>query len=181
MKCGDVMPKKDKKEKKKAELEKLIKDIKDNAPEASRAEIEELENMLAEILEDDNRSPIKKVFGQILSFIIHTAVMYVAALLVFGFFFPALSVENKFLIFLFAGIISLVLVIFERVPRNPFREHFISINLIIFAIIVVGFCIINKDVFRVFSVSAIWIFYLVSVEAIYLLIEHTILKKIRLA
>lgn len=175
------MPKKNIDEEKKKELEKLINEIKEGAPDTSKAEVEELEKLLSDILSEEKKPLGRRIFDQVVAFIIHTVVMYVVCLLAFGFFFKQVTIENKFLIFLIAGIISIVLVIFERVPRDPFRKHFIKLNALLLLGIIFILCMVNHEFYRVFSFSIVWLFYIVIVEAIYFLFEYSFLKKLRLA
>ena len=124
------MPKKDLNRKKKEELERLIKEIKENAPDASKTEVEELEHILEEILTEEKKPLVNRIFNQIVLFMLHLGIMYIVSLIVFGFFINSIKVENKLLIFLFSFIISFILIAFERIPRDPFRRNFFKINFV---------------------------------------------------
>ena len=100
--------------------------------------------------------------------------MYFVSILAFGLFFQEVTFTNKFLVFLVAGIISMILTAFEDIPRNPFRKHFISMNLMIFTIIILGIYIFNRDVYSVFQNSITWVFYLIIVMILYYFVDKAI-------
>jgi uncharacterized membrane protein YesL len=72
----------------------------------------------------------------------------------------------------------MILTVFEDIPRNPFRKHFISMNLMIFTIIILGIYILNRDVYSVFQNSITWVFYLIIVVILYYLVDAAIRRRI---
>ena len=173
------MPKKNKiDEEKKKEIEDLIEDLKENALDINKAEIEELEELLNEVLNMESEPFWKKAIRFMKGFSIHYLIMYLISVISFGLYFQALVLPNKLLLFFVGGIVSLILTVFEDVPRNPFRRHFIMINLMIFVIIVMGIYIINRDVYSVFNMSYTWIFYLITVVALYYMIGSSLGRRL---
>jgi hypothetical protein len=172
------MPKKDKLEEKKKEIEKLLTEIKNGASDVTKSEIEELEALLTSLIERECAPLWKKILLWVGSFLFHLSLMYVISMLVFGFYYDAVALPNKWLIFLVGGIISFILSIYGMFPRNPFREHFISINIMILMLIIMGIYILNRDIYPVFNTSMVWVFYIITDIAIYYLFDFFILKKI---
>ena len=138
------MPKKNKiDENKKKEIEELIDDLKNNSLDIDKSEIEELEGLLNEVLNMEEEPLWKKSLRGMKNFTLHFVIMYLISVISFGLYFQALVLPNKFLLFLVGGIVSLILTIFEDIPRNPFRRHFIMLNFLIFLIIIMGIYIIK--------------------------------------
>ena len=139
------MPKKNKiDENKKKEIEELIDDLKNNSLDIDKSEIEELEGLLNEVLNMEEEPLWKKSLRGMKNFTLHFVIMYLISVISFGLYFQALVLPNKFLLFLVGGIVSLILTIFEDIPRNPFRRHFIMLNFLIFLIIIMGIYIIKQ-------------------------------------
>ena len=159
---------------KKKEIEKVIDELKENAPEFAKAELEELESLLDDVLEMENISLGKRILNDLKSFSIHFLVMYAISMIAFGIFFTALVIPNKWWIFLIGGGVSIILTIYLDFPRNPFRKHFILINVMIFALIIMGMYILNRDVYKVFCESFIWIIYIIIVAMLYFLLDVSI-------
>ena len=173
------MPRKPKfDEEKKKEIEKLIEDLKENASDIPKAEIEELEALLDDVLNMEVEPWYKRMGKGFGFFSLHLTLMYFISILTFGLFFDEISMNNKMLVFLIGGIVSIVLTLFEDVPRNPLRRHFVSINLMIFIIILMGVYIINRDIYSVFNTSITWVFYLFTVVILYYLIDSLIKRRI---
>lgn len=169
------MPKKNKiDENKKKEIEELIDDLKNNSLDIDKSEIEELEGLLNEVLNMEEEPLWKKSLRGMKNFTLHFVIMYLISVISFGLYFQALVLPNKFLLFLVGGIVSLILTIFEDIPRNPFRRHFIMLNFLIFLIIIMGIYIINRDVYSVFNMSLIWVFYLITVIVLYYIIGSSL-------
>ena len=161
-------------EKKKKEIENLIEELKENSSDITKDEINELEELLEEILRMEQEPLGKRIGRDVGLFSIHFALMYFVSILAFGLFFQEVTFTNKFLVFLVAGIISMILTAFEDIPRNPFRKHFISMNLMIFTIIILGIYIFNRDVYSVFQNSITWVFYLILVMILYYFVDKAI-------
>ncbi len=161
-------------EKKKKEIENLIEELKENSSDITKDEINELEELLEEILQMEQEPLGKRIGRSVGLFSIHFTLMYFVSILAFGLFFQEVTFTNKFLVFLVAGIISMILTAFEDIPRNPFRKHFISMNLMIFTIIILGIYIFNRDVYSVFQNSITWVFYLIIVMTLYYFVDKAI-------
>ena len=169
------MPKKNKiDENKKKEIEELIDDLKNNSLDIDKSEIEELEGLLNEVLNMEEEPLWKKSLRGMKNFTLHFVIMYLISVISFGLYFQALVLPNKFLLFLVGGIVSLILTIFEDIPRNPFRRHFIMLNFLIFLIIIMGIYVINRDVYSVFNMSLIWVFYFITVIVLYYIIGSSL-------
>lgn len=166
-------------EKKKKEIEKLLTEIKDGAPDVTKAEIEELEALLESIIKESDRPLWKRMLLHLGSFGYHLVLMYMISMMVFGLYFDALVLENKWLVFLVGGIVSFVLAVFEYFPRNPFRRHFVAINLMIFTLIIMALYIVNRDIYPVFNMSSVWLFYVITDILLYYLFDFFVLKKLR--
>ena len=120
------------------------------------------------------QEPLGKRIGRGVGlFSIHFTLMYFISILAFGLFLQEVTLTNKFLVFLVAGIISMILTVFEDIPRNPFRKHFM-----IFTIIILGIYILNRDVYSVFQNSITWVFYLIIVVILYYLVDAAIRRRI---
>lgn len=165
-------------ENKKKEIENLIEELKENSSDITKDEINELEELLEEILQMEQEPLGKRIGRGVGLFSIHFTLMYFISILAFGLFLQEVTLTNKFLVFLVAGIISMILTVFEDIPRNPFRKHFISMNLMIFTIIILGIYILNRDVYSVFQNSITWVFYLIIVVILYYLVDAAIRRRI---
>lgn len=162
--------------KKKKEIENLLQELKENSSDITKIEIEELESLLDDILQIEDVPLWKRLAKGIGTFTIHLFIMYFISILAFGLFFEALAINNKWLIFWIALVISFILTLFEDVPRNPFRNHFVSINLMIFSCIVLGIYILDRDVYSIFAAPITWVFYLLTVVIIYYVIDSSIAR-----
>ena len=172
------MPKKNKIDfEKKKEIEALIENLKENSLDSNKTEIEELEVLLNEVLEMENEALWKRIIRGIKHFSIHFVIMYFISVISFGLYFQALVLPNKLLLFLVGGIVSLILTLFEDVPRNPFRRHFILMNFLIFVIIIMGIYIINRDFYSVFNMSFTWVFYILTVVILYCVVSFSLGKR----
>lgn len=171
------MQNKNKFDEKKKELEKIIEELKESEFDISNDEMEELESLMNECLKTESKPLWKKLFSGFLFVLTHFVVLYFLSMVAFGIFFETLALSNKWLIFLVSLVISLVLTIFEDIPRNPFRRHFISINLMILLVIVIGFYIVNRDIYQVFQSSITTIFYLFTVITLFIMIDYSIIRK----
>jgi hypothetical protein len=165
-------------ENKKKEIENLIEELKDNATDITKAEIEELESLLDDVLKMESEPWYKTMGKEFGFFSLHFILMYLVSILTFGLYFEEISIENMMLVFLIGGIVSIILTLFEDLPRNPLRRHFVSINLMIFVFIVMGIYIINRDIYSVFNTSITCVFYLFTVVIIYYLMDSLITRKI---
>lgn len=166
------MPKKDKIDKE--EIKRLIEDLKNNADENTLKEIKELEEGLEILFQE---VPLyKRILIFLFSFLIHFIIMYVISLISFGFFMDLLLID-KLEVLIIASCISVVLTLFEVIPRNPFRSHFITFNLLLFVSIIIIACMINYGIVPIFRFSSIWIVYIIMVEAIYTLFQFSITRK----
>lgn len=167
------MPKKDKIDKE--EIQRVIEELKNNADENALKEIKELEEAMNELFK--KRPLYKRILMFLLTFVVHFSILYVISLVCFGFFMD-LVVIDKFQILLIATFIGVVLTLFEVVPRNPFKKHFILLNLMLFVSIVIVACAINSGLMPIFKFSSIWIIYLFIVETIYTLFEYSLTRKL---
>lgn len=166
------MPKKDKLDKE--EIKRVIEELKSNADENALKEIKELEQAIESLFVE---VPLyKRILTFLLTFAIHFVILYIISLVCFGFFMD-LIVVNKHLIFLIATFIGVILTLFEVIPRNPYRKHFIVFNLLLFISIIAIACTVNYGLMPIFKFSSIWIIYLVFVEMIYTLFEYSLTRK----
>lgn len=166
-------------ENKKKEIEKLLAEIKQGAPDVTKQEIEELETLLESIIEEQNKPLWKKLLFGLRSFSIHLVLLYLISMMVFGFFIDQVALQNKWLIFIVGLVVAFLLTVFEEIPRNPFRRHFISINIMLFVLLLMALYIVNRDIYTVFNFSMVWVFYIVIDVIIYILFDSFVLKKFK--
>lgn len=162
---------------KEKEIRDLIEELKKEADDVKLKEIEELEGMLNKLFVE--RSLPKRILIFSLSFLIHFVIMYIISLICVGFFMEALVLENRFLIFIICLFISFILTLYEVIPRNPFANHFILKNLVIFGLVVFAVYMVNNSIYPIFKFSSIWVIYFIFVEIMYNVIDYAISMKLQ--
>lgn len=135
-------------------------------------DINEFLLVIDEAIENSKKSTLRRLGRFLFLFFISLFVMYFASLVLFGLFYTNLTLENKPLIFLVALVISLPLVIYDKIPLYGikfFRKYLILKYLLVMVLFIATLCFINTYVFQVFMFSTTWVFYVILLLIIYLI------------
>ena len=91
----------------------IINALKENNDD--QEEIEVLESLINALIKDNNRSLFSKILIKISGFLLRIIIGIILSLSIFGFMKDSIILDNKWLIFVIAIIISLVLIIYDEI------------------------------------------------------------------
>lgn len=187
------MPEMNEQEKKeKLEEEKTVKNENDSQEEKINAFLKQMQEennltqeelatvrlMLENTLRKRMKSKKRRFLNGLKRFLYKTFILYIISLIVFGFLFTFLALDNKLEIFLVSIVIGVVLSIFEMLP-SLIKGSKPKAYILLFILIIANFCLLN-NLYMVFIDWFMWIIYFVAVELLYgVIVFYNFRKKFR--
>lgn len=182
LKCGDLMPDKDKEEKLKEEKNELKESVERLTEKGLLEEddAQKLMSLIDEVIETKKEPVIKRIIKKICSMLIYFSIMYVSVTISFGLFFNSLALDNKWYVFIVGLVISLILMLINCLPwvgDGIMKKFFLLKYLVVIILFITLICLVNSYLYRVFDFSIVWIFHIIISYIIYTLLEFYLAKK----
>lgn len=173
------MPKKPSEE----EFEELIKDIigVDGDQELTEEQKEKVSELITLLLTKKDESKFKK-FMRKLRVILRTFILsFILSLIVFGLLNDSLILDNKWMIFAVAGVISLIITIFLEIINssyNPFSKAEYLLQFIMSVLLLAVIVLVDQNYYNVYEYSGLWILHILVVLFSLSIIDFLKFKKL---
>ena len=170
------MSKKEDIEKKKKQDEEDLKRLLDDFKEKnniSKEDIEKLGSLLHTAFIEAKYSKKFKFFKMVKEIFIKLGLFYLVSLICFGFFISYVTINYSYM-FIALAIISLLLTLFEILPRFSKKRYSIS-YLLLFVLIMIDLCLFN-NIYPIFTHSYVWFLYIIGMELGYMMLLTQIVK-----
>lgn len=171
------MAKRDKLIEKKKELDEALEQFKSEHPDLTEDELKLFEQMINDMLDEESKGVLHQIKNFICDFLSELNIMLISSLIISGFFINQLVSEQKWIIFIVAGITSLIMTIITVLPAMFTSSHRKLKQLFLFITILIFACLFNSNVYKVFEYNAVCIAYIIILEIIYSMLTLYIIKK----
>lgn len=171
------MAKRDKLIEKKKELDEALEQFKADHPDLTEDELKLFEKMIDEMLNKEAKGIFHRIKESICDFLSELNIMLISSLIISGFFINQLVSEHKWIIFIVAGITSLIMTIITVLPAMFTSSHRKLKQLFLFITILLFACLFNSNVYEVFKYNTVWIAYIIILEIIYSMLTFYIIRK----
>ena len=155
-------------------VDELLNQIKEQN-NLSDDELKTVKAMIEMAIKKGKKTKKQKILNIVKKFFFKAFILYIVSLIVFGFLFSFLALNNNLEIFVIALIVGFILSLYELLPSlvknsNP------KLYIVLLVLIIFNFCLLN-NLYTVFNGWYIWIMFFIAVELIYGLIAYYIVNR----